>query len=267
MSTNGTFVGLQTWGLISMVTDPNSVKNNAVRPKYITQNVASGVFPSTTTNHTGTSTTTPAPVNQMLLEAENGQLFGTATTVQDASRSNSAYVNLESGSITWTDSLTKAGTYNIVLNMDSPYGPKTNTFAIDGDSASFSVDSSVTYGPDTVAKAVPLAAGKHTFFLDASWGWINVDYLQLIPATATAALRSAPQEASAHGLYPVPGGVQATGLIGIHQIQVMDLSGRLLATSNPQAYSTTIPVRAHGMVLVSFEDARGAISRSNLVMP
>jgi mannan endo-1,4-beta-mannosidase len=56
MSSDGTYAGLQKWGLEAMVTDPNSVKNNAVRPKYITQNVASGVFPSTTTTHSGTST-------------------------------------------------------------------------------------------------------------------------------------------------------------------------------------------------------------------
>jgi hypothetical protein len=173
-------------------------------------------------------------------------------------------VNLQGGSIVWTDSLTKAGTYNIVLNMDSPYGPKTNTFAVDGDSTSFSVDSSVTYGPVTVAKSVTLQPGKHTFTLNASWGWIDVDDLQLADPTTgirTAAFAGSPKAIA------VPGGLQLDGLDGIRQIRVMDASGRLLALAHPAGFTQRVPLSARGLLLVSFEDGKGAVTSSKLVLP
>jgi lysophospholipase L1-like esterase len=205
-----------------------------------------------------------APVDKMLLEAENGQLAGGAATVSDASRSNGAYVNLEGGSIVWIDSLTKAGTYNLVLNMDSPFGPKTNTFAIDGDSTSFTVDSSVTFGPVTVATAVTLQPGKHSFTLNASWGWINVDYLQLV--ASTTGIRNV-ASAESPKAYAVPGGIQATGLVGIRQIRAMDVSGNVLASLRPSGSTAHIPLSAHGMILLSFEDASGVVMRSMIVRP
>jgi hypothetical protein len=214
----------------------------------------------------GTPSAGPAaPVDQTLLEAENGQLGGGALVVTDASRSNGAYVNLEGGTITWTDSLTKPGTYDLILNMSSPYGTKVNSFYVDGDSSAFTVDSSVVYGPDTVAANLSLKAGKHTFVLGAQWGWIDIDYLQLVPISTTA-MRTA-HVPGTPGLQCIPGGILATGLIGIREIRVMDVSGRQLAVSNPRGYSTAIPLSGHGMLLVALTDASGAISRSKLVLP
>jgi len=45
MTPDGTFAGLQTWGLEVAVTDPNSIKNTSVIPTYIVNGVANGFTP------------------------------------------------------------------------------------------------------------------------------------------------------------------------------------------------------------------------------
>jgi hypothetical protein len=250
MTTNGLFTGLNAIGQYLVNQSPGALKNT-VKGAYIL-NAPNG------------PPAVAAPLNMTLLEAENAQLSGGAAAVSDASHSNGAYVNLQGGTIIWTDSLTKAGTYDIVLNMDSPFGPKTNTFAVDGDSTSFSVDSSVVFGPVTVAKSVTLQPGKHTFTLNASWGWIYVDYLQL--TTTTTSIRTAAFAGTPKAVV-VPGGLRIEGPDGIRQIRVMDLSGHVVALERPAGATAWIPLEGHRTLILSYEGDQGERTNSMIVLP
>jgi hypothetical protein len=211
---------------------------------------------------------TPRPVanvDKFLLEAENAELTGGAVSVSDAGSSNGAYVNLEGGNIVWTDSLTKSGIYDVVLRMSSPFGTKTNGFSVDSDSSSFTVDSSATYQTIKVATAIALEPGTHTFTLTAKWGWIDVDYLQLVPSSTTAL--ESPSQSAHPQVRAVAEGIFATNLVGIRQIRIMDATGRRLALVQPQGISETIPLKEHGILFLAFEEGSGAVSHTRIVLP
>lgn len=119
-------------------------------------------------------------------EAENGTLTLDAEIVTCASCSNGKAVNTKGGSITLPFTTTEDGYYNISIQVAAPYGDKTNNFVLDNSTSSFSLLNNSTYSNLKILSSQKILAGSHTLKITNSWGWIHVDYIELVkidPAT------------------------------------------------------------------------------------
>lgn len=112
-------------------------------------------------------------------EAEQGTLSNGAVVVQNAASSGGSYVNLQGGTLSLTFSVTTRGSYDIFLRAASPAGEKTNNFSIGSVTGSFTMQQNASYQDVKLASRVNLEAGNNTIQIQSSWGWINIDYLQL----------------------------------------------------------------------------------------
>ena len=128
-------------------------------------------------------------------EAENGTLSMTkqggeteAAVVKSESASGGQYVKLNDGDITFTDvSVEKAGQYTVVIHYMNNYGgDKINNVGVG--SASSQVSFAVTDKGKfvDVETVLAFAAGTNTVAITNSWGWIDVDYIEVKPYEAKA---------------------------------------------------------------------------------
>jgi len=120
------------------------------------------------------------------IEAESGTLTNGATKVTDATRSGGAYVQTLDGEITFNITLTTAKYFDFDIFMSSPNGDKTNNFLIDANSVAFTMANTANYSLLKIASATKLNAGTHTIKITKSWGWINVDYIQMTEIDASS---------------------------------------------------------------------------------
>lgn len=112
-------------------------------------------------------------------EAELATLANGATKVTDASRSGGAYVQTQEGDITFNISIPSDTYFDFYINASAPNGDKTNNFVIDGSSVSFNMTKTTTYSNIKVVSFTKLTKGNHTIKITKSWGWINIDYIEL----------------------------------------------------------------------------------------
>lgn len=113
-----------------------------------------------------------------IFEVESGVLTGGAAKVNSSSESGGAYVNLQGGKISLDFELETESSYNIYVYVASPFGFKANTFSIDGSSLTFNAEKT-SFEKIKVISSIQLAAGQHSIEIVASWGWINIDYIEL----------------------------------------------------------------------------------------
>lgn len=112
------------------------------------------------------------------IEAETATLSGGAVVVSSASRSNGSYVAQNGGNLTFSLDISRTGYYDVYINAAAPSGNKINIFYIDLNSINFST-STVDYTTVRLAAAIKLQAGTHSIKIMNSWGYINIDYLEL----------------------------------------------------------------------------------------
>lgn len=112
------------------------------------------------------------------IEAETATLSGGAVVVSSASRSNGSYVAQNGGNLTFSLDISRTGYYDVYINAAAPSGNKINIFYIDLNSINFSTNA-VDYTTVRLAAAIKLQAGAHTIKIMNSWGYINIDYLEL----------------------------------------------------------------------------------------
>lgn len=120
----------------------------------------------------------------LVYEAENASYSG-MTAVSDSSFSGGKYLNMQdSGSCTFTVSVTSSGFYDLTFTSSGQGGDKYNNAAVDGESIGqfFSKSEKVD---DYSIKLVYLSTGSHKVTITKSWGWIRLDCLKITKSTGT----------------------------------------------------------------------------------
>ena len=114
-------------------------------------------------------------------EAESATLSGDATIGESTEASGGKYAKMNSGDITFSKvSVEKAGKYTIVLHYMNNYGTsKINNIEVGGASSAVTFDETEKGKFADVETVMNLAAGENTIAITKSWGWIDVDYLEI----------------------------------------------------------------------------------------
>ncbi|MHA6247458.1 glycosyl hydrolase [Pontibacter sp. CAU 1760] len=112
-------------------------------------------------------------------EAEDASLSNGAAKLSCAGCSGNAAVAQGEGNLSFAVNLPNEGFYNIHLRVAAPGGNKINKLELDGNTLDFAVQQSTQYSTQKLVSAQKLTAGQHTIKIIKSWGWINVDYLEL----------------------------------------------------------------------------------------
>jgi mannan endo-1,4-beta-mannosidase len=113
------------------------------------------------------------------VECENATLLN-CSAVTDGSYSGGRGVRfVTAGQITMQFSVPSAGYYGINIGYNAQYGEKNQTLSINGVSSQVLFKAST--GRTTLTMPVQLNSGNNTLVIAASWGWIDLDYVELIP--------------------------------------------------------------------------------------
>ncbi len=119
-------------------------------------------------------------------EAESATLTGEAEVATNTAVSGGKYVKMNSGDITFTGvTVDKAGQYTIVIHYMNNYGgDKINNVVVGGASSQVSFPVTETGTFVDVETVLAFAAGENTVAITKSWGWIDVDYIEVKPYEA-----------------------------------------------------------------------------------
>ena len=114
-------------------------------------------------------------------EAESATLSGDAALGTSTEASGSKYVKMNGGNITFSKiSVEKAGKYTIVIHYMNNYGgSKINNIEVGGASSAVTFDVTEKGKFVDVETVMNLAAGENTIAITNSWGWIDVDYIEI----------------------------------------------------------------------------------------
>ncbi len=127
-------------------------------------------------------------------EAEASSMSGCGDKVADANASGGYYVPMNSGTFTFSVNVDSAAKYDVRFHYFSDY--KVNKLAVNGGAAtSVTFPATTTYSD--VTATVKLLKGSNTLVLSSSWGWINLDYIDIeLHQAATFSLSSSPVTAN-----------------------------------------------------------------------
>ena len=114
-------------------------------------------------------------------EAEDATLSGDAALGTSTAASGGKYVKMNGGNITFSKvSAEKAGKYTIVIHYMNNYGgSKINNVEVGGASSAVTFDVTDKGKFVDVETVMNLAAGENTIAITNSWGWIDVDYIEI----------------------------------------------------------------------------------------
>ncbi len=114
-------------------------------------------------------------------EAENAVSGGTNKVVDDTSASGGKAVGSFSGdsdTVSFNIEVPANGVYQLIFKSKGLGGDKENNVVVDGTPIGTFKSTGDSYS-ESVLRSVMLTAGKHTVTVTKSWGWINIDYLQI----------------------------------------------------------------------------------------
>ncbi len=114
-------------------------------------------------------------------EAESATLSGDAAIGESTAASGGKYAKMNSGDITFSKvSVEKAGKYTIVLHYMNNYGTsKINNVEVGGASSAVTFDVTDKGKFADVETVMNLATGENTIAITNSWGWIDLDYIEV----------------------------------------------------------------------------------------
>ena len=122
-------------------------------------------------------------------EAENAIVDqNSVLKVADSSASGGYYVNMEGGNLSFNVTVAAAGFYTLWISYSEPYDTngKIQNLSINGESTgqlSFPYQTSFVY--IKASPKIKLAAGANAIGIVNSWGWVNIDYIEISPYVAT----------------------------------------------------------------------------------
>jgi len=119
------------------------------------------------------------PVLSQKYEAEDATLDGGAEIVASGNASGGYFVAQKEGSLTFDFSISEEAYFDIYIRAASPHGDKINTLWLDGEQVDFSLSQNSSYISLKVISSLKLTDGNHTLKILKSWGWINIDYIEL----------------------------------------------------------------------------------------
>jgi mannan endo-1,4-beta-mannosidase len=117
------------------------------------------------------------------IEAETATLAGGAAIQSCTSCSGGSMVAQQEGNISFTFNKTASGYVDIYIMAAGVGGDKMNILNINGATSEFSTVGTA-YSRTKVSSSLRLAAGTHSIKILKSWGWINVDYIELVSVAA-----------------------------------------------------------------------------------
>lgn len=121
-----------------------------------------------------------------IFEAESASLLNGAVKIASSSCSGGYYVAQKDGSLHYTFKTEEDAYYNIYIQAAAPSGTKTNIFSIDGAAAQFTLNQNSAFLSQKIVSVQKLKAGVHSMNITKSWGWINIDYIQLEKTDSSA---------------------------------------------------------------------------------
>ena len=112
-------------------------------------------------------------------EAENATLTNGATKVACTTCSGGFYVAQNAGNLAFNVDFAETGFYNLYITAAAPGGEKTNIISIDGNSADFVLEQNNQYAKFKIVNSYKLTAGQHKIEIKNSWGYMNIDFIEL----------------------------------------------------------------------------------------
>jgi mannan endo-1,4-beta-mannosidase len=135
---------------------------------------------------------TPAAAQTYRFEAESGALSGVTTANSGGTTYVTGFDN-DSDKVTINAGSVPNGLYELWVRYQSPYGWKGYTVQVDGERGDGGFDSSGSQFKLDRAGVFDLNAGAaNSIQLQKNWGYYNVDYFELRPATVPQVLPVAP---------------------------------------------------------------------------
>jgi len=119
-------------------------------------------------------------------EAEDATLTEDATVASSTSASGGKYVQMKSGNIAFAGvTVDKAGQYTVVIHYMNNYDDsKINLVGVGETSSQVTFEETEKGKFTDVETVLALAAGANTISITKSWGWIDVDYIEVKPYEA-----------------------------------------------------------------------------------
>ena len=119
-------------------------------------------------------------------EAEDASLTEDATVASSTSASGGKYVQMKSGNIAFAGvTVDKAGQYTVVIHYMNNYDDsKINLVGVGETSSQVTFEETEKGKFADVETVLALAAGANTISITKSWGWIDVDYIEVKPYEA-----------------------------------------------------------------------------------
>ncbi|MBQ2559614.1 MAG: beta-mannosidase, partial [Fibrobacter sp.] len=119
-------------------------------------------------------------------EAEDAALTEDATVASSTSASGGKYVQMKSGNIAFAGvTVDKAGQYTVVIHYMNNYDDsKINLIGVGETSSQVTFEETEKGKFADVETVLALAAGANTISITKSWGWIDVDYIEVKPYEA-----------------------------------------------------------------------------------
>ncbi|MBN1760895.1 MAG: hypothetical protein JW863_21390 [Chitinispirillaceae bacterium] len=108
--------------------------------------------------------------------------------VEDANASGGAYVNMKEGNLSFEITAASAGFYTLWVFYSQPNDEngKIQNLTVNGASkGQVSFPFSSTFVLEKGSAKIKLSAGTNTIGIVKSWGWVNIDYIELTPYVET----------------------------------------------------------------------------------
>ncbi|MDR1759734.1 MAG: T9SS type A sorting domain-containing protein [Fibrobacter sp.] len=121
---------------------------------------------------------------QTKAEAESGTLQNGGSVANSTLASGGQYVQMQEGNLELSVTVASAGLYTMNFVYSNTYGDKFQNLVINGEEAgqvAFPQTGAVLAFSGSVEQTVRLNAGTNSVAITKSWGWIDLDYIELAP--------------------------------------------------------------------------------------
>ncbi|MCQ2959843.1 MAG: glycosyl hydrolase family 8 [Bacteroidales bacterium] len=125
--------------------------------------------------------TEKAVPSSLKYEAEDAIASGT-TTASSSAASNGKYVKMQSGNLTFNVTVEKAGIYDVTIVYSLTEDYKAQNLEVNGvqvGTLAFNKSGSANPTFSSITAAAALNSGANTIAITNSWGWVDIDYIEL----------------------------------------------------------------------------------------